>query len=110
MRAKENLPRKRRFLQISAQSRFAVRFPRESRYGPVMVTVAQCNSIDEALLLRSLLEGNGIKAFVPDEMTAQTAPPYLFAGMGVRVQVDAKDAEIARLLIAHPEAPAEPTD
>lgn len=66
-----------------------------------MVTVAQCPSVDEALMLKSVLAGSGITAFVPDELTAQTAPPYLFAsGTGVRVQVAEEDAETALALIA----------
>lgn len=70
-------------------------------YAAGMVTVAQCPSVDEALMLKSLLEGSGITAFVPDELTAQTAPPYLFASSsGVRVQVAEEDAETALALIA----------
>jgi len=66
-----------------------------------MITVAQCSSVDEALMLKSVLAGSGITAFVPDELTAQTAPPYLFAsGTGVRVQVAEEDAEAALALIA----------
>jgi hypothetical protein len=65
-----------------------------------MITVAHCSSIDEALVLKSVLEGNGIPAYVPDELTAQTAPPYMFAGSGVRVQVEDEVAETALALIA----------
>jgi hypothetical protein len=65
-----------------------------------MVTVAQCSSIDEALLLKSMLAGSGVTAFVPDELTAQNAPPYLFASTGVRVQVAEEEAETALALIA----------
>ena len=65
-----------------------------------MITVAHCSSIDEALMLKSVLEGNGITAYVPDELTAQTAPPYMFAGSGVRVQVEDEEAETALALIA----------
>ncbi len=66
-----------------------------------MITVAHCGSIDEALVLKSVLEGNGIAAFVPDEFTAQNAPPYMFAaGAGVRVQVEDEQAETALALIA----------
>ena len=77
-----------------------------------MITVAQCGSIDEALLLKSLLEGSGIAASVPDELTAQTAPPYLF-GSGVRVQVEDEQAEAALALIAasgHDGGTAEPPE
>lgn len=66
-----------------------------------MVTVAQCPNVDAALMLKSALAGSGITAFVPDELTAQTAPPYMFAsGTGVRVQVAEEDAEAALALIA----------
>jgi hypothetical protein len=65
-----------------------------------MITVAEFGNVDEALLLKSVLEGSGIKAFVPDELTAQTAPSYLFAGSGVRVQVEDEDAETALAIIA----------
>ena len=65
-----------------------------------MITVATCNSIDEALLLRSVLEGSGIAATVPDELTGQTAPPYLFATPSrVRLQVAEADAERAREIL-----------
>ena len=62
-----------------------------------MVTVATCNTIDEALLLRSVLEGSGIAASVPDELTSQTAPPYLFATPSrIRLQVEEADVVRAR--------------
>jgi hypothetical protein len=62
-----------------------------------MITVAQCSTVDEALLLRSVLEGSGIPAFVPDELTGQTAPPYLFASTShVRLQVAEEHASQAR--------------
>jgi hypothetical protein len=66
-----------------------------------MITVAEYGNVDEALLLKSALEGSGIRAYVPDELTAQTAPPYMFAGSGVRVQVAEEDAEAALALIAN---------
>ncbi|MEO7597393.1 MAG: DUF2007 domain-containing protein [Opitutus sp.] len=60
-----------------------------------MITVAHCNTIDEALLLRSVLEGSGVPAFVPDEAIAQTAPTYMFGSpSGVRLQVE--DDNVAR--------------
>jgi putative signal transducing protein len=65
-----------------------------------MVTVAECASVDEALFLKSMLEGNGITSYVPDEMMAQNAPHFLFAGTGVRVQVAEEDAENALAIIA----------
>jgi len=71
-----------------------------------MITVSECSNVDEALLLKSMLAGNGIEAFVPDEFTAQNAPPYLFAGRGVRVQVEEEDAKTAREIIASLESDA----
>jgi len=65
-----------------------------------MITVAHCNAIDHALLLKSLLESCGITAYVPDELTAQNAPPYLFAsGTQIRVQVADEDAATARAIL-----------
>lgn len=65
-----------------------------------MVTVAHCNTIDEALLLRSVLEGSGIPAFVPDELIAQTAPQYLFASPSrVRLQVAEENVAKARAVL-----------
>jgi hypothetical protein len=62
-----------------------------------MVTVATCNTVDEALFLRSVLEGSGIAALVPDELTGQTAPPYLFASAShVRLQVAEENVAKAR--------------
>jgi hypothetical protein len=61
-----------------------------------MTTVAECSSVDEALMLLSLLEDSGVKAFVPDELTVQ------FRGQvgSVRLQVEDEDAETARGIIA----------
>jgi succinyl-CoA synthetase beta subunit len=59
-------------------------------------TVAECSSVDEALLLRSMLEGCGVKSYVPDELTVT------FRGQagGVRLQVEDEDAEAALRIIA----------
>ncbi|MBP6507947.1 MAG: DUF2007 domain-containing protein [Opitutaceae bacterium] len=65
-----------------------------------MITIAECSTVDEALMIKSMLAGSGITAFVPDELTAQTAPPYVFAGSGVRVQVTEADAESALAFLA----------
>ena len=66
-----------------------------------MITVATCNTIDEALMLRSVLEGSGIAANVPDELTGQTAPPYMFATPSrVRLQVAEADVPRAREVLA----------
>jgi hypothetical protein len=70
-----------------------------------MTTVVHCSSISDALLKKSLLEGSGIRAWVPDELTSQIAPPYVFAGSGVRLQVEDEDVEEARRVLAPPTAP-----
>jgi hypothetical protein len=65
-----------------------------------MKTVASCASADEALLLRSLLEASGIRAYVPDELTVM----YRGQAAGVRLQVDDEDLETARGIIANAKA------
>lgn len=62
-----------------------------------MITVTTCSNPAEAMLLKSLLEANGIPAFVPDELSAQTAPIY--AGSGLHLQVADEHAETARKLL-----------
>lgn len=62
-----------------------------------MITVTTCSNPAEAMLLKSLLEANDIPAFVPDELSAQTAPN--FAGSGLHLQVADEHAEAARKLL-----------
>ncbi|MGH7945453.1 MAG: DUF2007 domain-containing protein [Opitutaceae bacterium] len=62
-----------------------------------MTTVATCSNPAEAMLLKSLLEANDITAYVPDELTAQSAPH--FSGSGIRVQVDDQQADTARRIL-----------
>lgn len=62
-----------------------------------MITVATCSNPAEAMLLKSLLEANDIPAFVPDELTPQTALDY--SGSGLHVQVADEHAETARRLL-----------
>lgn len=50
-----------------------------------MTTVARCLTIDQALFLRSVLDGCGVKAFVPDELTAQTDPVIFMGSMNSRM-------------------------
>jgi hypothetical protein len=61
-----------------------------------VTTVAECSSVDEALMLRSLLEDSGVRAYVPDELTVT------FRGQlgSVRLQVEDGDTETARGIIA----------
>ena len=62
-----------------------------------MTTVATCSNPAEAMLLKSLLEANDITAYVPEELTAQSAPH--FSGSGIRVQVDDQHADTAKRLL-----------
>ncbi len=65
-----------------------------------METIATVAEIAEAQLIRSVLEGHGITAVIPDEQTAEIAPPYLWATGGIRVQVAEEDAATAREVLA----------
>jgi hypothetical protein len=61
-----------------------------------MTTVAECSSIEQAAVLRSLLADCGVAAFLPDELT-MSYPPIVG---GFRVQVADGDAESARAIVA----------
>ena len=65
-----------------------------------MTTIANVNLLIEAHLIRAALEGSGIAAYIPDELTVQAASPYAFAIGGIRVQVEDDDAASAREMIA----------
>lgn len=65
-----------------------------------MHTVATLSELAHAQILKSALEDAGIPAFIPDELTAQNAPPYLWASGGIRLQVPEDHAEAATALIA----------
>ena len=73
-----------------------------------MTTVATCSNPAEAALLKSLLEANDITAYVPEELTAQSAPH--FSGSGIRIQVDDEQAETARRILAEAEDAFESDD
>ena len=66
----------------------------------IMETVAAVAEIAEAQLIRSVLEGHGIKSVIPNEQTAEIAPPSLWASGGVVVQVDEADVETAKAILA----------
>ena len=66
-----------------------------------MTTVATCSNPAEAMLLKSLLQANDIEAYVPDELTAQSAPH--FSGSGIRVQVAEQHAEAAKRILEEAE-------
>jgi hypothetical protein len=67
-----------------------------------MTTIATCSNPAEAMLLKSLLEANDITAYVPDELTAQSAPH--FSGSGIRIQVDDQNADTAKRLLEDAES------
>ena len=72
-----------------------------------MTTVARCLTIDQALFLRSVLDGCGVKAFVPDELTAQTDPVIFMGSMNsIRVQVSDQDAAAAQTILERNTPPA----
>lgn len=74
-----------------------------------MITIQHCLTLDQALLTRALLEGCGIKAFVPDELAVQTDPVIFFGSMNsIRVQVADEDAAAARELLAQSGVTPEP--
>ena len=64
-----------------------------------METIATVSEPAQAQLIRSVLEGHGISAFIPDENTAEVAPHALFT-TGVRVQVSEEFAATAREVLA----------
>ena len=65
-----------------------------------MITIAQFSNLQDALVLRMALESAGIAAFIPDENIASLAPPYLFVGSGVRLQVPEEDLASAQAIMA----------
>jgi Putative prokaryotic signal transducing protein len=65
-----------------------------------MITVAQFSRLQDALVLRMALESAGIAAFIPDENMASLAPPYLFVGTGIRLQVTEDDLAAAQAIMA----------
>ena len=64
-----------------------------------MTTIGTCSNIAEAQLLKSLLDDSGIRAHLPEELTANAAPQFLFSS-GIRLQVEDEDVEDARRVIA----------
>ncbi len=73
-----------------------------------MTTIARCLTIDQAMMLKSVLDGCGVAAFVPDELTAQTDPVIFMGSMNsIRVQVQDEDAESARAVLRQQNLPTE---
>jgi hypothetical protein len=69
------------------------------------VTIRTCRDVQEALIVRSILQAGGIRAFIPDEHTASLIAPTVTGG--VRVQVPAGDVALARELLAREPLPSE---
>ena len=74
-----------------------------------MTTLLTCSNIAEAQLLKSLLDDSGIKAHLPEELTANAAPQFLFSS-GVRLQVEDEDVDEARRVIAAAETSSDEED
>ena len=87
------------FLSSSGWIKFAYAAPPRLQPYP-MTTIANVNLLIETHLIRATLEGSGIAAYIPDELTVQAASPYAFAIGGIRVQVEDEDAAAAREIIA----------
>ena len=64
-----------------------------------LVTIRTCNDVQEAQLVRSMLEAGGIQAFIPDENAAGLYPPTVLDTGGVRVQVSSEDVDLAKELL-----------
>ncbi len=58
-----------------------------------------CRDINEAYFFRSVLEGSGVEAFIPDEYALSYPPIANFAG-GVRLLVHEEDMERAGDILA----------
>ncbi len=65
-----------------------------------METIASATEITEARLIRSVLQGHGIEAIIPNEQTAEIAPPYLWASGGIVIQVAEADVAQAKEILA----------
>ena len=65
-----------------------------------LVTVHNANWLHHALFVKSVLEGDGIDAYVPDEHTVSVDPALATALGGIRVMVRASDESRAREVLA----------
>jgi hypothetical protein len=59
------------------------------------VLIRTCNDLQEASVLRSVLEGSGIEALIADENFASLYPGVMITAGGVRLLVRAGDLERA---------------
>jgi len=65
-----------------------------------MITLVTLSSLNDAFVLRSMLAANEIRAFIPDENTAQVDWGYINAIGGIRVQIAEKDSEKALSILS----------
>ena len=65
-----------------------------------LVTVHNANWLHQALFVKTVLEGDGIDAYVPDEHTVSVDPALATALGGIRVMVRASDEARARDVLA----------
>ena len=63
------------------------------------VTIRTCKDIQEAQIVRSVLEAGGVTAFIPDENAASLYPTQVLDTNGVRVQVSSDDVALATELL-----------
>ena len=63
------------------------------------VTIKTFNMSHEAIIIRSMLEAEGIECFLKDELTVQVDPFYSNALGGAKLQVKAIDSERAIRLL-----------
>ena len=61
-----------------------------------LVLVRTCNDLQEALILRSVLEGSGIEALIADENFASLYPGVMITSGGVRLLVRPTDGARAK--------------
>ncbi len=64
-----------------------------------MKTIRNCGTIDQATSIKLLLEGNGIDAFIPDEVSAGVVPHFFNTKAGIRVQVADEDVQRANEIL-----------
>jgi len=65
-----------------------------------LVTVHNANWLHHALFVKTVLEGDGIEAYVPDEHTISVDPALATALGGIRVMVRSSDEARARDVLA----------
>ncbi len=65
-----------------------------------MTVLATLDCLNEAFLLRSMLEASEIPAFIPDENTSQVDWTLINAIGGIRVQVPEEFEEKAKIVLA----------